>query len=411
MSVEPRLLAEPPRAPPEAADDRRVVVVVCDSLGVGAAGDAEAYGDADADTLGHVAGAVGGLDLPVLGAWGLGRCTSVRGVEPADPPEGVVARLAPRGAGKDSTTGHWELMGCRTTDPFPLYPEGFPREVIDAFESAIGRTVLGNRPASGTVIIEELGEQHLATARPIVYTSGDSVFQVAAHLDVVPLTQLYDWCRTARALLTGRHRVGRVIARPFTGPPGSFERTAERRDFAVAPPGRTACDIVHGAGIPVKGVGKIEDLFDRRGVSRSAHTGTDADALAAIAAFLEEPGPALVLANLVDLDQRYGHRNDPEGYAAALERIDRGLGEVVVPALQGADRLMVTADHGTDPTITTSTDHTRERVPLVSWGPGLSGGADLGVREMVDVAATILELFGLTGEPATPGASFARELD
>lgn len=383
---------------------------MCDSLGIGAADDAEAYGDAHADTLGHVAHVVGGLDLPLLGGWGLGRCTAVAGVPPADPPLGVVARLEPRGAGKDSTTGHWELMGCRTTDPFPVYPHGFPREVIAAFESAIGRSVLGNRPASGTVIIEELGAEHLETGEPIVYTSADSVFQVAAHVDVVSLAQLYDWCRTARALLTGRHRVGRVIARPFTGRPGDFERTPDRRDFTVAPPGRTACDIVHGAGIPVKGVGKIEDLFDRRGVSWSAHTGTDEHAFAVLAAVLEEPGPALVFANLVDLDQRYGHRNDPAGYAAALERIDAALGEAIVPGLRAGDSLMVTADHGTDPTLTASTDHTRERVPLVAWGPDVERGVDLGTREMVDVGATVLDLFGLSEVPATPGDSFAGQL-
>jgi phosphopentomutase len=408
--VEARTLQPNPVPPPPRAGERRVVVVVCDSLGVGAAADAAAYGDEAADTLGNVSRAVGGLELPTLGRWGIGWCTEVEGVPPRDPPEGVVGVLEPTGAGKDSTTGHWELMGVRTDEPFPLYPDGFPPEVIRPFEAAIGHPVLGNRPASGTVIIEELGEEHLATGAPIVYTSGDSVFQVAAHTDVVPLERLYDWCETARGVLTGEHAVGRVIARPFTGSPGTLERTTERRDYSLPPPGTTVCDIVHRAGVPVKAVGKIEDLFVERGITVSSHTGDDESALAAIDHFLDEEGPALIVANLVDLDQRYGHRNDPDGYAEGLRRVDTGLG-ALAGRLVGGDRLLVTGDHGTDPTIGTSTDHTRERVPAVAYGPGLAAPGWIGRRRtMADVGATVLDLFGLEEAPATPATSFADRL-
>lgn len=407
--MEARQLDGLPTSPPRAAGQRRLLVVVCDSLGVGAASDAADYGDEGADTLGNVARAVGGLDLPTLGAWGIGHCTDVVGVAPAEPPEGVVGVLEPTGAGKDSTTGHWELMGVRTRRAFPLYPDGFPAEVIEPFEEAIGRPVLANRAASGTEIIEELAEEHLATGSPIVYTSGDSVFQVAAHTDVVPLERLYDWCETARALLVGDHPVGRVIARPFTGEPGALRRTTDRRDYALPPPGTTVCELLHGAGIEVRAVGKIEDLFVERGISRSVHTGDDDAAFVAIEGFLDEDGPALILANLVDLDQRFGHRNDPEGYAAGLERIDAGLA-ALAGRLVGDDRVVVTGDHGTDPTIATSTDHTRERVPLVAWGPGLARPGWIGTHRMVDLGTTVLDLFRVAAPPETPGESFAQDL-
>lgn len=387
-----------------------MVVAVCDSLGVGAAADAAEYGDGSADTLGNVSRVVGGLELPTLRRWGIGWCTDIEGVPPEDPPEGAVGVLEPTGAGKDSTTGHWELLGVRTEDPFPLYPDGFPPEVIRPFEEAVGHPVLGNRAASGTVIIEELVEDHLATGAPIVYTSGDSVFQIAAHTDVVALERLYGWCEIARGLLTGEHAVGRVIARPFTGTPGSLERTTERRDYSLPPPGTTVCDIVHRSGIPVKAVGKIEDLFVERGITVSSHTGDDASAFAAIRTFLAEEGPALIVANLVDLDQRYGHRNDPEGYAEGLRRIDAGMA-TLAGLLTDADRLLVTGDHGTDPTITTSTDHTRERVPVVAYGPGLTEPGWIGHRRtMADLGATVLGLFGLEETPATPATSFAERL-
>jgi phosphopentomutase len=336
--------------------------------------------------------------------------TDVAGV-PAIDPSAVVARLEPHGAGKDSTTGHWELMGVVTKTPFPLYPEGFPRDVLLPFTSAIGRPVLGNRPASGTAIIEQLGEEHLRTGAPIVYTSGDSVFQVAAHTRIVPLETLYAWCAEARAILKGPHRVGRVIARPFDGEPGAFRRTLNRRDFTVEPPGTTVCDLVHDAGVPVRGVGKIGDLFAGRGISESEHTPDNSSSIQALAGFLEIDGPGLVFANLVDFDQLYGHRNDPVGYAGALEELDRSLGEAILPRMRAGDRLLLTGDHGTDPTITTSTDHTRERVPLLAWGPDLRKGRDLAIRDMVDVGATVLDLLGVRAEQATSGTSLAPFLD
>lgn len=383
-----------------------MVVVVCDSLGVGAAADAASYGDEGADTLGNVSRAVGGLRLPTLERWGIGWCTEVVGVPPSDPPHGVVGVLEPTGAGKDSTTGHWELMGVRAERAAPLYPDGFPPEVIHPFEEAIGRQVLANRAASGTEIIEEFAREHLASGSPIVYTSGDSVFQVAAHVEVVPLDQLHRWCEIARGLLVGEHAVGRVIARPFTGEPGGLRRTTDRRDYALPPPGTTVCEILHDAGIEVRGVGKIEDLFVGRGITRSAHTGDDEAAFRAIARFLTQDGPALVLANLVDLDQRFGHRNDPDGYAGGLERIDGGLAEIAA-SLRGDDRVFVTGDHGTDPTVTPSTDHTRERVPMVAWGPGLARPGRIGAHRMADLGTTVLDLFGVAERPTTPGRSFA----
>lgn len=387
--------------------DRRVVLLVGDSLGIGGLADGP---DPDADTLGHVARAVDGLDLPTLGRWGMGNLTEVTGVPAVSDPAAVIARLTPTSAGTDSTSGHWELMGFRLEEPFPTYPEGFPPEVIEPYEQAIGREVLGNRPASGTVIIQELGGEHLRTGRPIVYTSADSVFQVAAHLDVVPLEQLYDWCETARSLLRGPHAVGRVIARPFRGEPGSFERTDDRRDLSLPPPRETALDLLREAGVPVTGIGKIEDLFAGRGLTASDHVGGNAAAMDALERKLDGPEAGFVFVNLVDFDQRYGHRNDPQGYAAALEVFDRRLAGVL-PALRPGDRLVVTADHGTDPTLLRTTDHTREMVPMLAWGPDVPRGHDLGVRRsMADVGATVLDLFGL-GRPAPGiGRSFAAHL-
>ncbi len=276
---------------------RRVALVVCDSLGIGEAPDAARYGDEGANTLARVAAAVGGLFLPTLERWGIGRLAHVAGVPPIARPEAVVARVTPTAAGKDSTTGHWELMGYRTERPFPTYPDGFPPEIIEAFSTAIGRGVLANRPASGTVIIEELGEEHLETGKPIVYTSADSVFQVAAHLEVVRLEELYVWCGRARQILTGKHGVARVIARPFAGEPRSFRRTSGRRDFSLPPPDRTACDVLHASGVAVKAVGKIEDLFAGRGITCSSHTADNEASLEASENFLREDAPALVFAN------------------------------------------------------------------------------------------------------------------
>jgi phosphopentomutase len=386
----------------------KVVLIVCDSLGVGEAPDAGDYGDRGADTVGHAAAAVGGLDLPTLGSWGFGRLTGIAGVDPVDPAAAVVGRMAERSAGKDTTTGHWEMMGVVLEQPFPTYPDGFPPEVIDAFTAAVGRGVLGNKPASGTEIIKELGAKHLETGEPIVYTSADSVFQIATHKRVVPLEQLYAWCEQARALLQGEHAVGRVIARPFDGEPGAFVRTKERRDYALPPAGPTVLEALERSGVRTLGVGKIEDIFSRRGLSGSDHTGDNETSLDATVRFLgEAEEPTFVFTNLVDFDMVYGHRRDAEGYARCLERVDARLPEVVAE-LGAGDWLFLTADHGCDPTAP-GTDHTREFTPLVAYSPGGTRGHHLGDRAtFADLGATIADLFGVP--PVGPGSSFAADL-
>jgi phosphopentomutase len=386
----------------------KVVLIVCDSLGVGEAPDAGDYGDEGADTVAHAAAAVGGLKLPTLESWGFGRLTGIPGVDPVDPAAAVVGRMAERSAGKDTTTGHWEMMGVVLEQPFPTYPDGFPAEVIDAFTEAIGRGVLGNKPASGTEIIKELGPEHLETGKPIVYTSADSVFQIATHKRVVPLDQLYAWCAQARALLEGEHAVGRVIARPFDGDPGSFTRTKERRDYALPPAGPTVLEALERAGVRTIGVGKIEDIFSRRGLVDSDHTGDNETSLDACVRFLREAdGPTFVFTNLVDFDMVYGHRRDAEGYARCLERLDARLPEVVA-TLGDDDWLFLTADHGCDPSAP-GTDHTREFTPLVAFSPGGTTGRRLADRTtFADLGATVAELFAVP--PVGPGSSFATDL-
>jgi phosphopentomutase len=386
----------------------KVVLIVCDSLGVGEAPDAADYGDEGADTAGHAASAVGGLALPTLQSWGFGRLTKIAGVDPVDPGAAVVARMAERSAGKDTTTGHWEMMGVVLDHPFPTYPDGFPPEVIDAFSDAIGRGVLGNKPASGTEIIKELGSEHLATGEPIVYTSADSVFQIATHKRVVPLDQLYAWCERARTLLEGEHAVGRVIARPFDGEEGAFFRTKERRDYALPPAGPTVLEALERAGVRTLGVGKIEDIFSRRGLTGSDHTGDNETSVDATVRFLADAdGPIFVFTNLVDFDMVYGHRRDAEGYARALERLDARLPEVTA-TLGDDDWLFLTADHGCDPTAP-GTDHTREFAPMVAYSPGGTSGRRLVDRAtFADLGATIATLLGVP--PVGPGTPFAGDL-
>ena len=384
----------------------RVCVLVCDSWGVGDAPDAGAYGDAGSDTLGNTSRAVGGFDVPTLEAMGLGLLTQIEGVAPRAIVGTAHGRATEVSAGKDTTTGHWEMMGIRLARPFPLYPHGFPPEVIEPFEAAIGRPVLGNVPASGTEIIERLGEEHLRTGDPIVYTSGDSVFQVATHVDVVPLERLYDWCRAARGLLTGEHAVGRVIARPFEGVPGAFVRRPERRDLSVPPPGPTVLDRLIAVGIEVVGVGKIQDIFDRRGITSATYSDSNDHGLDLTIEALAGAGSRFVFTNLVDFDSKYGHRNDPEGYARAIEALDRRLPEVIDAVRDGV--LLMTGDHGCDPT-TASTDHSRERTPLLA--AGLRGGPhDLGTRTTFgDLGQTVAGLLGADA-PGLAGTSFASEL-
>jgi phosphopentomutase len=389
------------------ADVRALVLIVLDSVGIGGAPDAADFGDEGSATLPHVAEAVGGLSLPNLAAVGLGRIADIAGVPPTSAPTGAWGAMVERSPGKDTTTGHWEIAGVILERPFPTYPDGFPDEVIDAFESAAGVKTLGNVAASGTEIIELVGEQHIATGRPIVYTSADSVFQIAAHVDVIPLERLYELCGIARRILVGAHEVGRVIARPFKGSPGAFERTPDRHDFSVAPPSPTVLDELVAAGLEVHGVGKIGDIFAGRGITESRPTRSNDDGVDAVLEAVSAIGRGLVFANLVDFDQSFGHRNDPAGYARALEAFDRRVPEIV-GALGPTDVLVITADHGNDPT-TESTDHSRERVPLLSTGSPVNQGADLGERSsMADCGATVAEALGV--ETSTPGTSFASDL-
>jgi len=368
----------------------RVILIVLDSVGVGALPDAPEYGDAGANTLAHVAEAVGGLALPNLEALGLGYVGEFKGIRRTSHPDACFGRMAELSKGKDTTTGHWELAGLVSREAFPTYPKGFPKEIIAAFEQAIGRKVLGNRPASGTEIIKELGEEHLRTGSPIVYTSADSVFQIAAHERVIPVEELYRMCRAARALLKAPHRVGRVIARPFIGEPDTFVRTEGRRDFSVEPTGPTLLDELRNAGQPVIGIGKIEDLFAGRGLARAIHTSNNAASLDATMRTLSAVPRGLIFVNLVDFDTLYGHRNNAAGYAKALEAFDARVPDLL-GALHLNDLLMLTADHGNDPT-TPGTDHSREYVPLLAYGPRLARGVHLGTRRtFADVGQTIAD--------------------
>jgi phosphopentomutase len=385
-----------------------VLLLVGDSFGVGEAPDASRYGDTGSDTLGHVAAAAGGLKAPNLERLGLGHLTSVQGVVPAGDPGTAHGRLTERSAGKDTITGHWEMCGVVLDRPFPTYPDGFPPAVIDPFERAIRLEVLGNRPASGTEIIRELGEEHLRTGRPIVYTSADSVFQVATHVDVVPLETLYEWCRVARELLTGEHRVGRVIARPFAGPAGGFFRTPDRRDLSVPPPGPTVLDLVKDAGIDVFGVGKIGDIFAGQGLSEYRYSDSNDHGIELTVQYLSRPPPHLVMTNLVDFDTKFGHRNDPHGYADCVERFDRRIPELTDAVGDGL--MFITGDHGCDPTDADSTDHTREYVPVLVAGADTPGPVDLGTRDsFADLGATVADVLGVTTD-GLAGVSFAEEL-
>ncbi len=386
---------------------RAVVLIVLDSVGIGEAPDAAEFGDAGSATLPNLARAVGGVGLPNLGGLGLGNIVAIEGVAPVETPAGAYGRMTELSPGKDTTTGHWEIAGVVLERPFPLYPNGFPGEVMEPFERTAGTGTLGNVAASGTEIIDRLGVEHMSTGKPIVYTSGDSVFQIAAHVDVVPLERLYNLCRVARGILRGPHEVGRVIARPFEGDPGNFTRTGDRHDFSVLPPRDTILDEISGAGLEVRAVGKISDIFGGRGVTSSHPTGSNEKGIEAV---LEELGAldrGLVWANLVDFDQSYGHRNDAEGYAKALESFDARLPDLI-GALGPQDVLIVTADHGNDPT-TPSTDHSRERVPVLCAGAMVAPAVALGTRgSFADCGATIADLLNVP--TAGPGSSWTRAM-
>ena len=383
---------------------RRAILVVLDGVGAGANPDAHAYGDDGASSLEHCALAIGGLALPNLGSIGLGNITPILGTPPTSDARGSYGRMAEKGAGKDSTTGHWEITGVVLQKPLPTYPHGFPADLVAAFERAIGRKVIGNKPASGTEIIKELGEEHVRTGYPILYTSADSVFQVAAHQDVIPLAELYHICEIARGMLTGENAVGRVIARPFIGEPGAFQRTEHRRDFSLAPLGTTLLDLLKASGKEVIGIGKIEDLFAGRGLTQRDHTETNRDGMAATLRWLERDFTGLLFVNLVEFDMLWGHRRDSKGYAQALRDVDRWFGQVQ-QVMRPEDAIFFTADHGVDPTYRGS-DHTREEVPLLTYGKPIRAGVDLGVRaSFADLGQTLAQTFGVG--PLAAGTSFA----
>ena len=384
----------------------RVFLTVLDSVGVGELPDADAYGDRGSDTLGNISRVVP-LRLPALRSLGLPRVARVQGMAPVEAPLGAFGRMAERSPGKDSVTGHWELAGIVLDRPFPTFPDGFPPEVIAEFEAQIGRPTIGNYAASGTVIIDELGPEHMRTGHPIVYTSADSVFQIAAHEEVIPIPELYRICEIAYELIGKGMNVGRVIARPFIGQPGAFTRTANRHDYALTPTGTTLLDVLTAAGHHVHAIGKIKDLFAGRGITTSVHTKSDDEGVDAIEAAIDSAGPGLVFTNLVDFDTQYGHRNDPAGYAANLERFDARLARLL-PRLRQRDLLVITADHGNDPT-TPSTDHAREFVPVFLVGAGVKPGTDIGIRRtFADLGQTIAEIFGVG--PLANGTSFLRDI-
>ena len=386
---------------------KRITVIVLDGVGIGAAPDAAKYGDEGTNSIANVAKVLGGVDLPNLGSLGLGNITPIQGVAPTNHPRGAYGKMQPLSAGKDTIQGHWEMMGIYLPNPSPTYPNGFPEDVMDAFETEIGCGTLANRPASGTEIIKELGEEHLRTGKPIIYTSADSVFQIAAHEDIIPIEELYEMCKFARRLLKGDHAVGRVIARPFIGTKAeNFTRTDNRRDFSRTPESDTVLDKLYAADFDVWSVGKIDDIFVHRGITRKNHSLGNKASTEITIKLLEEPFHGLLFVNLIEFDMIFGHRNDPKGYYGALKAFDEAVPEIQ-QRLSPDDLVIVSADHGVDPT-TESTDHSREFVPLLVFGPNVAS-VDLGIRKtFADVAATITENFKL--EPPVIGTSFLDQI-
>ena len=385
----------------------RVIWVVLDSVGFGELPDAADYGDVGRNTLGHVAESRP-LKVPNLVRLGLANIAPLKHLQPAAAPIGAYGKGATRSPGKDTTTGHWEMAGVWLDQAFPVYKNGFPPDLIAEFERSIGRKTIGNKPASGTEIIKELGEEHVRTGKPIVYTSGDSVFQIAAHEDVIPIAELYRMCEIARKLLDGPHRVGRVIARPFAGPIGNFARTSRRHDYAVDPPKPMLLDVLQERRVPVFGIGKIRDIYNGRGVKEYVTTKNNADGMEKLTAAVRERRSGLIFSNLVDFDMLYGHRKDVEGFAKSLEEFDRLLTEFL-PLLSRSDLLMITADHGCDPDPRwATTDHSREYVPVLAYSPVGLPGANLGVLDtLADMGQTIAENFGGT---IPHGKSFLAEI-
>jgi phosphopentomutase len=385
----------------------RIFWIVLDSVGIGELPDASAYDDVGRNTLGHIAESRP-LEIPTLVQLGLANIAPLKHQTPPPSPLGAYGKGATRSPGKDTTTGHWEMAGVWLDQAFPVYKKGFPQDLIEEFEKQIGRKTIGNKPASGTEIIKELGEEHVRTGKPIVYTSGDSVFQIAAHEDIIPITELYRMCEIARKLLDGPHRVGRVIARPFTGRPGNFVRTTRRHDYAVDPPKPMLMDVLAERKVRVFGIGKIHDIYNGRGVEEYVTTKNNADGMMKLTAALRERKSGLIFCNLVDFDMLYGHRKDVEGFAKSLEEFDRRLADFL-PLLGAADMLMITADHGCDPDPRwPTTDHSREYVPILAYSPAGGGGVNLGTRDtLADMGQTIAENFGGS---IPHGKSFLSEL-
>jgi phosphopentomutase len=386
---------------------KRVIIIVLDSLGIGELPDAEKFQDQGSNTLANMARVLGGLRLPNLETLGLGKIATILGLRNDLPARAFYGKMAETSAGKDTTTGHWEMAGVITPKPFPTYPQGFPKGVIKRFTSALGKPVLGNKPASGTEIIKELGQEHIRTGYPIVYTSADSVFQIAACESVIPVEELYRICRLARDLLVGRHNVARVIARPFVVEGDKYVRTERRKDFSLPPPKPTLLDIAKEAGLTVVGIGKIGDIFAHRGFTVETPTANNEEGIEKTFSWMKKDIQGIIFTNLIDFDMKYGHRNDPKGYAQCLEEFDRRLPELL-GSLKEGDLMAITADHGCDPT-TPSTDHSREYVPLLICAPGLSEPKSLGTREsFADLGATVAEALGLA--PLANGKSFYKEL-
>ncbi len=387
---------------------KRAIIIVLDSAGIGALPDAESYGDAGTNTLGHIAEAVPDLALPRFQELGLGNIAPLAHVPPSPHPAAAYGRAAEQARGKDTTVGHWEIAGLVKLKPFPVYPDGFPKALVERFEQAIGMEVIGNCAASGTAILERLGPEHLKTGKPILYTSADSVFQIAAHEEIIPPEKLYEICRTARALLTGEHAMARVIARPFVGKPGAFARTSHRHDFSFPPPEDTLLDRLVAAGKKTFGVGKIYDIFAGKGIAEWTVTGSNRDGVMKTLAALKKTDLSLIFTNLVDFDSHYGHRRDTVAYARALEELDALLPRIRA-ALKPQDILFFTADHGCDPTYTAHTDHTREYIPILALGEPVRPGVDLGIREsFADIGQTVAEYLGIP--PLKYGKSFWKEI-
>ncbi|WP_373899203.1 phosphopentomutase [Haloimpatiens sp. FM7315] len=387
----------------------RIIWIVLDSVGMGEMPDADRFGDKGANTLGNISKALGGLKIPNMVKLGLGNIDGMKNLDKEEEPIGCYGRLAEVSDGKDTTTGHWEMAGIQLEKPFPTYPKGFPKEIMDEFEKAVGRKTLGNKPASGTAILDELGEEHMKTGFPIVYTSADSVFQIAAHEEIIPLEKLYEMCRIAREILKGKHAVARVIARPFLGEgTGRFTRTSNRRDFSLKPVHDTVLDKLKNSGLSVRAVGKIEDIFQKQGITEAIHTKDNMDGVDKTLDYMKEDKRGIIFTNLVDFDMKWGHRNNVEAYGKGLEDFDVRLKEILA-AMKDTDVLFITADHGCDPT-TEGTDHTREYIPFLAYGKSLKENVNLGTRKTFsDIGQTVAEVFKV--EAIKNGESFLTKIE